>query len=191
MADDLTVSTSGGPAQVATDEIGGKHYQRVKVTYGGDGSASDVASDNPLPVSATISALPLPNGAATQAGQDAVAAAISATVTELPHQPSDAVSDLTYAYQSRSTTGTTSIVAGVASQTTRLHRMILNWAGACTVEIVNGAGTSLFKLTPTGAGFYDTGYCERPLCVTPTNSALQLKTTGAVAVEINAYTKTS
>lgn len=42
------VSTACG--SVASDCINGTHYQRVKVTFGGDGSAADVSSDNPLPV---------------------------------------------------------------------------------------------------------------------------------------------
>lgn len=49
MADNMNVQTgSGGP--VATDEIGGVQYQRVKVNYGADGSATDVSSTTPLPV---------------------------------------------------------------------------------------------------------------------------------------------
>ena len=36
---------------VATDEVGGAHVQRVKVQHGADGSATDVSSASPLPVS--------------------------------------------------------------------------------------------------------------------------------------------
>lgn len=35
---------------VATDDIAGIHYQRVKVTWGTDGSAADVSENAPLPV---------------------------------------------------------------------------------------------------------------------------------------------
>jgi len=35
---------------VATDDIGGIHYQRLKVTFGADGTASDVADTAPLPI---------------------------------------------------------------------------------------------------------------------------------------------
>lgn len=34
----------------ATDDISGIKYQRVKVTYGDDGSATDASANNPLPV---------------------------------------------------------------------------------------------------------------------------------------------
>jgi hypothetical protein len=36
---------------MATDQIGGVHHQRVKIQHGVDGSATDVSSVSPLPVS--------------------------------------------------------------------------------------------------------------------------------------------
>lgn len=54
MADDVLValqsSTQTTTGTVATDEIAGVHYQRVKVAHGADGSATDTSSTNPLPV---------------------------------------------------------------------------------------------------------------------------------------------
>ncbi len=50
MADNLGY-TPGTGALVATDEIGGVSYQRVKVTTGADGVANDVSAANPMPVS--------------------------------------------------------------------------------------------------------------------------------------------
>lgn len=49
MVDHLPV-TPGSGSNVATDEIGGVHFQRVKVTFGADGAAADVSKDNPIPV---------------------------------------------------------------------------------------------------------------------------------------------
>lgn len=49
MADNLSV-TAGN---VATDEIGGAHYQRVKIAHGADGSATDTSSVSPLPIAQT------------------------------------------------------------------------------------------------------------------------------------------
>ena len=43
MADNVTYS-------LAADDIGGVHYQRVKVTFGVDGASTDVSSSAPLPV---------------------------------------------------------------------------------------------------------------------------------------------
>jgi hypothetical protein len=49
MADDVAV-TAGAGTTIATDDIGGRHFQRIKVAYGADGSAADVTNDVPFPV---------------------------------------------------------------------------------------------------------------------------------------------
>lgn len=49
MADGVAV-TAGAGTTVATDDIGGVHYQRVKPTWGADGTANDVNATTPLPV---------------------------------------------------------------------------------------------------------------------------------------------
>lgn len=49
MADNIPIS--GGI--VATDDVGGIQYQRVKVAWGIDGVGTDVNSDTPLPVTST------------------------------------------------------------------------------------------------------------------------------------------
>lgn len=41
--------TPGSGAQVAADDVGGVLYQRIKPTYGVDGTAIDVSESNPLP----------------------------------------------------------------------------------------------------------------------------------------------
>lgn len=54
MADNLTttttVSTVPSGSVIATDDVGGVHYQKVKLDIGGDGAASILSSTNPLPV---------------------------------------------------------------------------------------------------------------------------------------------
>lgn len=68
MADNTTLNTGTGGDVVATDDILGVKYQRVKITLGADGvNDGDVSSGNAMPVSAT--SLPLPSGAATAANQ--------------------------------------------------------------------------------------------------------------------------
>lgn len=49
MADDVAI-TAGAGTSVATDDVGGRHFQRVKVAFGADGVAADVHNDNPFPV---------------------------------------------------------------------------------------------------------------------------------------------
>ncbi len=43
MADDVAI-TAGSGTTVATDEIAGRHFQRVKLTIGADGTATDVSA---------------------------------------------------------------------------------------------------------------------------------------------------
>jgi hypothetical protein len=51
MVDNVAV-TAGTGTSVATDDIAGVHYQRIKVTWGPDGTANDadVATGKPMPV---------------------------------------------------------------------------------------------------------------------------------------------
>lgn len=69
MADDIAI-TAGSGTNIATDDIGGRHFQRVKLTFGADGTANDVASGNPLPIT----------GALTDAELRATAVPVSGTV---------------------------------------------------------------------------------------------------------------
>jgi hypothetical protein len=80
MADNVAISPGAG-VSIATDDIGGVQYQRVKLTFGVDGTATDVSASNPAPVTGPLTdtelrasavpvsaaSLPLPTGAATQA----------------------------------------------------------------------------------------------------------------------------
>lgn len=74
MADNIDV-TPGAGKTVAGDEIGGVLHQRVKIEHGADGSATDVSTASPLPVTlpaATVTTLTPPaaiTGFATDANQ--------------------------------------------------------------------------------------------------------------------------
>lgn len=55
MADNVPI-TPGAGAPIATDDIGGSHYQRVKLIHGIDSvSDGDIAKTNPLPMRAGVS----------------------------------------------------------------------------------------------------------------------------------------
>jgi hypothetical protein len=58
-------SSQQGADTIATDDVGGVKYQRVKVTYGADGFATDVSSSNPLPVDSELTTADLDTGAGT------------------------------------------------------------------------------------------------------------------------------
>jgi hypothetical protein len=49
MSDNTTLPTMAGGDVIATDDIGGIKFQRVKNTFGVDGVAVDVSTTNPLP----------------------------------------------------------------------------------------------------------------------------------------------
>ena len=90
MADNVAVNEgSGTTVAVAADEIAGVKHQRVKVQHGADGSATDVSSDSPLPVTlpaATVTTLTPPaaiTGFATSDNQATANAALAAIQTAL------------------------------------------------------------------------------------------------------------
>lgn len=51
MSDNVFI-TPGVGSTIATDDIAGVQYQRVKATFGVDGAATDVSAANPLPITA-------------------------------------------------------------------------------------------------------------------------------------------
>lgn len=54
MPENVTLNAGTGGVTAAADEIGGVHFQRVKLIHGADGvNAGDVAAGNPLPVTNT------------------------------------------------------------------------------------------------------------------------------------------
>ena len=53
MPDNLTV-TSGTGTTIAADDVGGALHQRVKMTWGADGTGNDVNATTPLPVDSEL-----------------------------------------------------------------------------------------------------------------------------------------
>lgn len=101
MADNVSITT-GSDATIATDDVAGVQYQRIKVDLGGDGAASPLvrgqqSAANSIPVTlpsdqgtlavdgsgvtqpVSASSLPLPTGAATAAKQPALGTAGAAS----------------------------------------------------------------------------------------------------------------
>jgi hypothetical protein len=103
MADNVAV-TAGAGTSIATDDIGGVHYQRVKATWGPDGTANDAdnAAGKQLPVYAksrlivaTVSTLTRPANTTAYAANDSISdngtagsvTALSATLSDLNDDP--------------------------------------------------------------------------------------------------------
>ena len=60
MADNVAI-TAGSGTTIAADDISGVMYQRVKIGVGADGSATDVSTSNPMPVSDASGSLTVDN----------------------------------------------------------------------------------------------------------------------------------
>lgn len=54
MSDNTTLNLGNGGDSIASNDIGGVKYQRIKVNYGDPGSATDVSLKNPLPITGVL-----------------------------------------------------------------------------------------------------------------------------------------
>lgn len=80
MADNVAI-TAGSGTSIASDDIGGVQYQRVKISQGADGAATDVSSAAPLNVTLANTGA---NATAVKVDGSAVTQPISGTVTITP-----------------------------------------------------------------------------------------------------------
>lgn len=92
-------------------------------------------------------------------------------------------SDLTTVVSAIVTATTTAIVAAVAAQTTRVHRMRMNVAGANVVTIKDGT-TTLEVLNFTAAAFLTYDFSARPWYKTTANTALNITTSTTAALNV-------
>jgi hypothetical protein len=84
MADNVAI-TPGSGATIAADDISGVLVQRVKIQTGADGSATDVSTSNPVPVSDAGGTISVDDGAGslTVDGSVSLAAAVPAGSNEI------------------------------------------------------------------------------------------------------------
>jgi hypothetical protein len=161
----------------------------IPIRYAGLAAEGDipVSAANPLPVTLDSS------GIGTEATLLAILAELEAPVTELPHQPLDETSDLTYVFSTGSASGErAALVAAVAAQTTRVHRMVVTAAAATVLELRNGAsGTALMTIEFPAAGAYTFDFDSRPWVATSENTALILNSTVATKVTLSLWYVTS
>src|SRR5688572_26123939 len=103
MADNIELDAGAGGATIAADDVGGVHYQVVKLAVGADGAAALVANANPIPVSDAGGALTVDGTVAvTNAGLTALNGAIAGTEVQVDvlTMPSTAVTNAgTFAVQ--------------------------------------------------------------------------------------------
>lgn len=160
-------------------------------------------------VSGTIS---LPTGATTSAAQGLVGATpwtgtgdgtqisiakgiyglLATPATQLPKTPLLTTTDLSYVFNSSSVSTTRSLVAAVASQSTRGYRMALTAAGATTLTFTDGSGgTTLYTVEFPAAGAYVFDLDERAYFATSANTALHVISSAAVKTTVALYYVTS
>lgn len=75
------LNPGAGGDTIATDDIGGIKYQRIKVNFGADGTASNVSVANPLPVARAPAANAWGQALALTAGETGTIASIPAAAT--------------------------------------------------------------------------------------------------------------
>lgn len=91
--------------------------------------------------------------------------------------------DLTGAAITFAASGDNTVVAAVASQTTKVYRMYFVVAGATNITIKNGAGASLTGAVPLAAnGGMMLDFSSRPWYTTSTNTAFIINSSAAVQV---------
>lgn len=182
-----TTATDTGSSReaVATDYIGGAHYQRVKVTHGADGTATDVSVASPLPTAGT--------------------AAISGTVTIPPVSGTVAVSSApsvsgTVAVSSAPSVSGTVAVSSIPSIAGTVSVATLPAPEDFMVEVAKGniSGHSLVALTGynpdldtgsietiwNGGGIFTFPTAAGTLGVSSSNAADTLTGTGARTLRI-------
>jgi len=85
MADNVPI-TAGSGTNVATDDVGGIHYQKVKVAYGADDSATSVSVANPFPTRRTAGSIGTGRKTVTTSGTEVQLVASSTPCLEVTIQ---------------------------------------------------------------------------------------------------------
>jgi hypothetical protein len=92
-------------ATFATDDIGGTHYPRVKLTHGADGEAKEADQPTPVPVQAVVRSDALFMGSVSATPLFAlISASSSSTVTIVAAQTSARMRVLSYVLNAKATT---------------------------------------------------------------------------------------
>lgn len=130
---DNVAITAGTGTSIATDDIGGVQWQRVKIGHGSDGSAVDASATNPLPVTAPA-ATRVTHSIAVAHQTDAL---MNAAVTLTPKFVSLTVT----ASQTDS-----QVIAAVTSKKLRVISMVNHCAGTGTsLTLESGTATRIHK----------------------------------------------
>ena len=137
MADNVAI-TAGAGTSIATDDIAGVQWQRVKVGWGSDGTAGDTSAANPLPVTAPAASRTT-HSIAAAAQSDALMSSLTALTPKY-------FSATVAASQTDS-----SLIALVASRKLRIIALAVQCGGTATdITFESGTTTRIHKV-PAGA----------------------------------------
>ncbi len=147
---DFVGYTPGAGANIAVDDISGVLFQRIKVTFGADGAATDVSAAAPLPVS--LASVPLPSGAATETTLAALNAKVPAAGQALmaASQPVVIASNQTAV----PTVENAVILTGAAAQTAVVNNILESVAGAAGTDVSNQRSASVQVVSTGTAGTF-------------------------------------
>lgn len=154
MADNVQLNAGTGGVNLSTDEISvGLHVQRVKAQFGADGSASDVATGNPLPVQ-------FRNSGGTEIGT--AAAPVQVTLANTGANATAVKTDGSAVAQPVTDNG---------------GSLTMDFSGQKTLDYDSGAGTDTVLgvgiLLPKSGGAVAGGTSSDPLRVDPTGTTAQ------------------
>jgi len=132
MADNIELNPGTGGADIATDEYGGAHYQKILIAYDAAGAPA-VANEDGLPVSVKNPSIAVTNDALTE-----LAAAIVSDVFSVDVKGGATVK---YANVNENTAADHEIVPSVSGKQIRVLGYQLSNSGAAAVDVTwkNGA----------------------------------------------------
>jgi len=159
MADNTTINSMAGGDVIASDDIGGVKYQRIKLVYGADGTNDgDVSMANPLPVLVTDTARTFiqmwANGAAS--GTTGTETAITLTKSAAPGSATTSASSFVVTSGKRfRITSITFATRGNNTATAQVttFNLRVNTAGAVTTS--SNIAFSARSATPATANAWD------------------------------------
>lgn len=152
MADGTIINAGSGGNTIATDDVGGQHYQRVKCVWGADGSVNDTSAAAPMPINVTT--LPTvtkgTQGATGLTVQELKDAGRNVTnyFTALPIVTTNAeVMQSLTGFKSAAAVGATVTPAVVtAGKTYRITSIVLTYTAVATM------GSAIFRLRANASG---------------------------------------
>lgn len=160
----------------------------VAATQSGTWNITNVSGTVTLPTGASTAALQT-TGNATLVN---IETALNTPATQLPKTPLLDPTDLLYVFNSSSASTTRSLVAAVASQTTRGYRMAVSAAAATTLTFTDGSGgATLYTVEFPAAGAYVFDLDSRAYFETTANTALHVISSAAVKTTVALFYVTS